>query len=221
MTTDEPEPISPFILMVARFTEEGVYEATSFFGLKNRPIDGWLFSHMVRKHICWCIDDLKDNRLTAAESVEMPQTDNDIERAPLPLSGIEVSHPNGMLKVLRATQEGQLPPAGASKGRLGFYNYNLFGTDEDVFGDANLVLLWDADATGALSLMSLVCPAGGSKWHPAKPRWVKPIPIPIPSPQAIAATINESQDDLPIEAASEPSDTEIAEEDNETGTNDE
>lgn len=157
--------LRPVLVFVSGFIDEGVQIAKAFFEQRSTRTDPWLFSHIVRWHICSSLD--------GAKEISVP-----FSRVGYPLSGVEISYGERKIKVFKANA-GTLPPAGRSRSRQSYWNGNLFSSfDGDFFSTPNLVLLWDVDELFSLAL-TLVCPrADGQFWKSGQILWSIAIPYP-------------------------------------------
>lgn len=150
--------------------EDGISESQTFFERRAKPRDPWLEAHIVRRRICWNLQELAD-------------TDLEFEQIDLPMSGVEVRYKNNtIIKVLKA-DDGEMPAAGQSARRRDFYNRNLFGSDLEVFNLPSWALLWDREGEVKLVFpkdaeqpwktgserMSITLP------HPAQVEWHEPV----------------------------------------------
>jgi hypothetical protein len=118
-------------------------------------IDPHLFPHLVRWHVGRL---LREAEYNATLTEEPPEGVAPSIRT-MAMSGIEIDYRGRKLKVWKS-RKGGLPLPGRSEARKAFLQENrvLFGADPSEFYNArNLVLLWDVDATGDVSL-ELVCP---------------------------------------------------------------
>jgi hypothetical protein len=118
-------------------------------------LDPHLFPHMIRWHVA---------RLLRQAEYETTLTETSIDDAPpsirtMAMSGVEITHRGRKLKLWKS-RKGGLPLPGRSASRKAFLQENrvLFDANPNEFFNArNLVLLWDVDSTGDVSL-ELVCP---------------------------------------------------------------
>jgi hypothetical protein len=187
----------PLLILIYELIEEGVADALAFFEARGESPDPWLFPHIVRHRICRRLDELKDTNIS-------------YERVELPNSGVEIRLDNQRIRVFKSTPDGELPAPGRSRARQDFYNRNLFGSDEEVFGTANLVVMWEVDATCNLMAVQLVCPKqDGPIYKPGQQRWAVTIPHPATTHSSASnladgtdlnlAGIDQDNEDLEIE----------------------
>jgi hypothetical protein len=116
------------------------------------PLDPHLFPHLVRYQVC---------RLLRQEEFDASIIDD--EDVPpsvrvMAMSGIEIEFRNRKIKIWKS-RKGGIPLPGRSASRKAFLQENqvLFGSAGEFFKARNLVLLWDVDSTGDVTL-ELVCP---------------------------------------------------------------
>ena len=118
-------------------------------------VDPHLFPHLVRWHVCRLLRDAEYNAsLTEGDAKGVQPTIRTMA-----MSGVEILYRGRKLKLWKS-RKGGLPLPGRSEARKAFLQENrvLFGADSSEFYNAcNLVLLWDVDGTGDVSL-ELVCP---------------------------------------------------------------
>jgi hypothetical protein len=205
MPTDDEimlDKLSPLLSILYKYIEGGISKARLFFEAEDELPDPWLFSHIVRWHICKRLDNLKDPNLS-------------YERSPLAMSGIDISYNDRYVKVFKA-DDGELPAAGRSHPRQEFYKGNLFAQDE--WGlPTYLAVIWDVNSHYHLLDIQLVCPDDGPAWESGQQKWARTIPHPGESTQAQQNTINTGGADL--DEIRRPEDTEdLNLPDEETGT---
>jgi len=185
-----------------KYIDEGITKARSFFEVEDEPPDPWLFSHIVRWHICKQLDRLKDPHLS-------------YEQSPLAMSGIDIIYEDRYIKVFKAS-DGELPAAGRSRPRQEFYKGNLFSGDE--WGlPTHLAVIWEVNGYYHLLDIQLVCPDDGPIWESGQQKWARTIQHPAESTSAQQNTINTGAADL--EEIRRPEDAENRDiPDQETGT---
>lgn len=149
--------------------------ARGFFYQPDHPSDGSLFSHLVRYHFA---RQSRDPDLGAQFGFRLHV---------LPNTGVEVISRGDRIKVWRATEDsettGLVPAPGDSAGRLRFCDQPqapLFAEGlYQILNPGKLVLLWDIDFAGALSLVRLACPwYWDTPWELPKTHWNIPVPHP-------------------------------------------
>jgi hypothetical protein len=124
------DKLSPLLSILYKHIEGGIAKARSFFEAEEEPPDPWLFSHIVRWHVCKRLDNLKDPSLSYERSLQA-------------MSGIDITYGDRYVKVFKAS-DGELPAAGRSHPRQEFYKGNLFGQDE--WGlPTYLAVIWDVN----------------------------------------------------------------------------
>jgi len=101
----------------------------------------------------------------------------------LPMTGLEVLSAGDRLRFWKATDEGEIPPAGDSPGRLLFIEQEqppLFDASAFAIHDpAKLVVLWDVDSSLSLKLFKLACPKNWeNQWRSPETHWIIDIPHP-------------------------------------------
>jgi hypothetical protein len=118
-------------------------------------LDPHLFPHLVRWHVCRLLRQAEyDATLT-----EVPENDHAPSIRTMAMSGVEILYRGRKLKFWKS-RKGGIPLPGRSESRKAFLQENriLFKANtEEFFNAHNLVLLWDVDGTGDVSL-ELVCP---------------------------------------------------------------
>lgn len=188
------QTLEPLLSPLYQFVEEGIAEANTFFEQRNRPLDPWLFPHIVRWYTCNGLDDLKE---------ATPNGELSYESADLPMAGIEIAYAGHTIKVFKAS-DGALPAAGRSTARQAFFNGNLYGEDEEVFDRANVAVIWDVDGNGSLIMMQLVCPKAGSPpWKSGEAHWAVDIPHPATIQRTAVAAAS------PADVSFDPDEAEI------------
>src|SRR5205809_3850751 len=95
------DELQPILSLLSGFIDEGVQIARQFFENQQSPQNPWLFSHLVRWHICRRLDAYRDE-------ITVPY-----QRIDYPLSGVEVFYEGRRIKIFKST-DGQLPAAGRS-----------------------------------------------------------------------------------------------------------
>jgi hypothetical protein len=184
MPTDDEfllDKLNPLLSPLYKYVEEGIDKARSFFTNERRSPDPWLFSHIVRWHVCNKLDDCGESNLS-------------YERSPQAMSGIEITYEDRCIKVFKA-DEGELPAAGRSRPRQEFYKGNLFDGDE--WGlPIYLAVIWDVDNQYQLLDIQLVCPDDGPTWESGQQKWAKTIPHPADIAPAQQNTVNTDAIDL-------------------------
>ncbi len=149
MTDSTPEAVVDDLqaLVPVLFTavEAGTQEAALFFEERDEPIDPYLFPNMVR----WrARRELERAEIDAVEDEECsvdPRLAN---------NGILIKHRGYTLRLLKAGDNGDVPPPGPSKPRQSFYNQPLFGDTEFV----NLVVVWTYRRDTRAVELELTCP---------------------------------------------------------------
>lgn len=177
ITRDTPN--HTLLILLYRLIEEGTVAANSFFDDQpdSPPPDPFLYPGIVRWHIARALDGLNDTSIT-------------YERTELPNNGIEVRYAGQRIKVFKSTPEGELPAPGSSIARQGFYQWSLFGDDEQ---PTNLVVMWEVDSSYNLNSVQLVCPrADGPVWKPGQQDWA--ITLPHPASIQMVSEVAESED---------------------------
>jgi hypothetical protein len=157
----------------------GAAEAARFF--KGKRSDDDLFCHLVRYFAMTSL---------GKSSAELQQRGAELLVDRLNNSGIELRWRSYRIRVWRAPN-GMLPPPGVSQRRREFYNQLSLGLADE--GEINVALLWDADEEGQLLSLWLVCPR--SPMDPKSVHWRIPV---HESTGAVAATLPEEEEDLPI-----------------------
>ncbi|MBV8518796.1 MAG: hypothetical protein JO197_15480 [Acidobacteria bacterium] len=118
-------------------------------------LDPHLFPHLVRWHVCRLLRQAEyDATLT-----EVTDDDTAPSIRMMAMSGVEILYRGRKLKLWKS-RKGGIPLPGRSGSRKAFLEENriLFDANtEEFFNAHNLVLLWDVDGTGDVSL-ELVCP---------------------------------------------------------------
>ena len=196
------DKLHPLLSILYKYIDEGITKAHSFFEIEDEPPDPWLFSHIVRWHVCKRLDSLNDPHLS-------------YERSPQAMSGIEIFYEDRYIKVFKAS-DGELPAAGRSRPRQEFYRGNLFGEDE--WGlPTRLAVIWEVNGSYHLLDIQLVCPDDGPAWESGQQKWARTIPHPMEFTPAQPTTVNDGATDLEeIRRAEDAEDLDISEE--ETGT---
>jgi hypothetical protein len=205
MPTDDEimlDKLNPLLSILYKYIEEGIAKAGSFFEGEDESPDPWLFSHIVRWHICRQFDALKDPHLS-------------YERSPQAMSGIDITYEDCDLKVFKAS-DGELPAAGRSRPRQEFYKGNLF--DDDTLGlPTHLAVIWDVNGHYQLLDIQLVCPEDGPAWESGQQKWARTIPHPAEAAPTQQNTVNTGAVDLTeIQRPEDVEDLDISPE--ETGT---
>lgn len=118
-------------------------------------LDPHLFPHLIRWHVCRLLRQAEyDATPTEAAGEEIPPSIRTMA-----MSGIEITHRGRKLKLWKS-RKGGLPLPGRSESRKAFLQENRILFDArpgEFFKARNLVLLWDVDTTGDVTL-ELVCP---------------------------------------------------------------
>jgi hypothetical protein len=205
MPTDDVimlDKLSPLLSILYTHIEASIAKARAFFEAEEESPDPWLFSHIVRWHVCKRLDNLKDPHLS-------------YERSQQAMSRIDITYGDRYLKVFKAS-DGELPAAGRSHPRQEFYKGNLFEQDE--WGlPTYLAVIWDVNGQYHLLDIQLVCPDDGPAWESGQQKWARTIPHPVESTPAQPTTVNDGATDLEeIRRAEDAEELDIPEE--ETGT---
>jgi hypothetical protein len=155
--------LQPLPSRIHSFLEEAVPIATKHFdewGPKKKngdaTLDAHLFPHMIRYHVCRLLKQAEYDAVLAEERDGQLVTPDVRTMA---MSGIEIFQHGRRLKIWKS-RRGGLPLPGRSESRKQFMEANglLFSESAGEFFDArNLVLLWDVDGIGGVTL-DLVCP---------------------------------------------------------------
>lgn len=117
-------------------------------------LDPHLFPHLVRYHVCRLLKEADyEASLVEAREDSLPPSIRTMA-----MSGIEIVFRGRKLKLWKS-RKGGIPLPGRSESRRAFLQENrvLFGSTGEFFKATNLVLLWDVDGTGDVTL-DLVCP---------------------------------------------------------------
>jgi hypothetical protein len=193
--------LSALFLPMYNAFDAGIEEARSYFARRNRTPDAHLFPHLVRYEALF--------HLASTARIEVVASDDDgeedVDAAPdevrpelirlrgLPNSGIQYRSAGYVLRAMKSTSEGLVPPPRSCAGaRWEFFSQEDQGVLEDV-GDVirpalRLVLLWHASPELVLDRLSLACPRRSSA-KSVEVYWQ------VDVPRAVTTVV----DDLPIE----------------------
>lgn len=193
--------LSALVVPMYNAFDAGIEEARRYFAHRNRAPDPHLFPHLVRYEALF--------QLALSARVEIVAGDNEgdeegggvadelkaevIRLRGLPNSGIQYRSSAYLLRAMKSTADGLVPPPRSCGGaRWEFFSQEEQGVLEDLGASfrplLRLVLLWQATPELTLQRLSLACPRRASAKQ-VEVYWQ------IEIPRAIASVV----DDLPIE----------------------
>lgn len=150
--------------------ETGVEEARTYFAQRRRIPDGHLFPHIVRYEALFRLAATAKIELLPGEDDADQDADGDqyIRLRGLPNSGIQYRSSGYLVRAMKATADGLVPPPRSSGG--GRWEY-LSQEDQGVLDDLGvafrpvlrLVLLWQVTPELALDRLSLACPRSANQ----------------------------------------------------------
>jgi hypothetical protein len=198
-TYREPEAalqfLGPVHPLIFRALEQATEHARIYFESHDLAVDPYLFSALVRYH---CRRKLLEAQGQVADLV--------VNR--LQNIGTEISYRGVHIRLWKASDDGHLPPPGASAAKQAFYHQPFLPGMEEPAG-TRLAVIWEIDASLGLADVTLVCPKGVSEpWEPGEEHWRVPLPHPAVSvsaqaPARPAATELELDLDLELDQTGE------------------